>query len=248
MENEISQSISIPKGKRKTLASVKMPKVEALISGGYRYKTKDEAVAKITSIKNTFVKSRLKLDMENDTKVIIWIKGYEITPEEQENGYIGNFALVFCELNAGDGKYYIKTRKINADPRYHPSRIRKKRSTPDWGHFVLRKIKKGHTYSSAEEANEDLLKIAEDLPAVSIPCTNKLYTMIYRKPENAEEKVFVKKYVFEVGTAPEVGFVIEYKENTYKGKIGSRVQNDKKEAIGQFTSALELKRSRKRRQ
>lgn len=175
------------------IASLKEPLIQAVAEGTFSFKTESDALDKIDYIKNKFMKSR-HLPEGMDDKVIIWIRGFALTEDESSKGYQGNYAIVY-HTQKSDGKYTILAQKIEADLKCHPVTKRALAKHPDWGYYILRKVKKGYVYKTIDELNDDIVKLAEDFPKVSIPCTNKLYTVVYRKHEDRAKQL--TRYVFE---------------------------------------------------
>lgn len=246
---------------KKTLANIKSPIVQAVINEQYRFKTEEDGLKKIAYLKSRFVESKKAREVDGEKTAVIWVKDYELTKEEKESGLLGNFMLISVLYDKKTKQHYLSAKKLPAEPKFHPKRIRPKQSTADFGHFVLRRIQKNWWYPTIEEANADLALLAADYPDVSIPATNKLYTMIYRKAEKGEQPV--KRYVLEVVTHEQGGFTINIKENTYvakkkpakkthplQEKLAAAASGEEAEGEvpqGKFTSMVALKRSRKKK-
>ncbi|MET0156003.1 MAG: hypothetical protein ABW189_07885 [Rickettsiales bacterium] len=241
--------------KRKIVATVKSPLIDASLHGRFRFKTRDEAVERIKDVADRFVKSSLTPE-DRDDALILWVKGYDLTPDEEEKGCVGNYAFLYCE-ELTDGRFTLRAQKLEADPQSHPQRRRRKGKHPDWGYYVLRRIKKDWRYHSVEEAYADLLKLAEDFPQVSIPARNKLYTIIYQKPED-NNGIPLYRAVLEIEpNGDKGGFCITCKENEFRRNTGAPSVNarpvvvaapevDGKPAAGYFTSMLEMKRAKRK--
>lgn len=174
--------------------------------------------------------------------VILWVKGYDVTQEEKEKGYTGNFAVVSCQKEA-DAKWTLGAEKLAVALEKHPHRRRPHKKHPDWGYWVLRRVKKGWTYSRIEDAYADLMTLAEDFPAVSIPGRNKLYTIIYQKQEDDRLPLF--RVVLEVEAGEKGGFIIACRENTYRAPVaGSAVDTDKPPP-GKFAARVTARRHKR---
>lgn len=253
---------------KKTLANIKSPIIQAVINEQYRFKTEEDALKKIAYLKTRFVESKKAREADGGKNAIIWVKDYDLTDEETEAGLLGNFALINFTFDKKSKQHYLQATKLPAEPKFHPKRIRSKQSTADFGHFVLRRVSKNWWYPTIEEANKDLELLAADYPEVSIPATNKLYTMIYRRAEKGDKPV--KRYVLEVEAHEQGGFTISIKENTYVAKKKPEKKThplqermaaaaDATAATaegtpptdgttqGKFTSLVALKRSRKKK-
>ena len=254
MKRPEASSSAFPR-RRKIVATVKSPLMEASLHGRFRFKTRKEAIERIQAISERFVKSSLTPE-DRDDALILWVKGYDLTEEEVDKGCIGNYVFLYCE-ELTDGRFTLRAQKLEADPQSHPQRRRRKGKHPDWGYYVLRRIKKEWRYHSVEEAYADLLKLAEDFPQVSIPASNKLYTIIYQKPEDPNGVPLFRAVLDIVPNREQGGFQITCKENLFRRNSGAPSANarpvssgapqvDGKPAAGYFTSMLEMKRSKRR--
>ena len=231
---------------KKTLANVKSPIIDAVIHQRYTFSKKDDALKKIEYISGRFVQSTLAESVAEGCTVL-WIRDYQLSESEVSSGCIGNYAVLYPDKTP-DGKYTVAARKLEIEPAKHPQRKRTKSKHPDWGYWVLRRIKKNWRYGSIDEAYNDLMQLAEDFPEVSIPGQNKLYTIVYRKTEDESLPLF--RIVLEVEALPEGGFTISCKENTFKrDKQQERKEEDEKaepEQMGRFTSMVTVKRNKRR--
>ncbi len=222
---------------KKMLANAKSPIIDAVIHQRYAFATKQDAVKKIQSISEKFVKSTLAESVAADC-VVLWIRDYQLTAEEIKVGCIGNYALLYPDKTP-DGKFTVSARKLTIEVGRHPQRKRQKSKHPDWGYWVLRRVKKNWRYGSIDEAYADLMQLAEDFPEVSIPGQNKLYTIVYRKTDDDSLPLF--RIVLEVEALPEGGFTITCKENTFKrenkpGKEQTGAGEQPAEPMGKFAS------------
>ena len=173
----------------------------------------------------------------------------EPTPITQASG----FPVIHTEATIAEDKkekrFYLSAQKLPAAAKYHPKRIRPKQKTPDFGHWVLRRVQKNWWYPTIEEANADLMALAEEFPLVCIPATNKLYAMIYRSAPKGTKPV--NRYVLEIKAHEQGGFRIDLAENHYVAKPkapkkAAPVRETAGETQGKFTALEKLKRSRKR--
>ena len=239
------------------IAMLNHPTIEAAVNQLFKLSTLEQAKEKIAAIKDNFITSRYQGDGdEPDDAVRLWVKGYDLTDEERDKGFLGHY--VHIGPKKIDGKYTLLSQKLDVDLKFHPQKKRPKRRHPDWGHPILRSIKKEVTFDSVDAAQIALLKLHEEYPDVSIPCTNKLYLIIYEKPATKEDKP-VQKYVFTVEVSKDSGkFYIAYSANNYKplvlpgqenrktlGSDGAATEEAPQEQKGYFANMVELKRSRK---
>lgn len=235
------------KKSKKSLAHVKSPVIDALIHQRFVFTNRADAVEKIRQIEQRFVRSSLAESVTPETTVV-WIRGFQLTGEEEKSGCIGNYAVVQADQTP-DGKYTLIARKLPVEPARHPVRKRRKGKHPDWGYWVLRRVQKNWRYGSIDEAYGDLMKLAEDFPEVSIPSQNKLYTIIYRKTTDGSLPLF--RVILEVEALPQGGFTITCKENTFKRenkpeKKSEEPAAESQEAPGRFASMVTVKRNRRK--
>jgi hypothetical protein len=233
---------------KKTLAHVRHPIIDAVIKMRYSFSSYEDALDKILFLEKRFVKSSLAESVTPDTTVL-WIRGYFLTENEEEQGFTGNYAVISPEMTP-DKKYTLTARKLEIEISRHPQRKRKKSKHPDWGYWVLRRVQKGWRYDSVDEAYSDLMALAEDFPDVTIPSQNKIFTIIYRKAK--EDEIPLHRVVLEVEALREGGFTITCKENTHRGSKKPKVEGtegenvDEAESLGRFASMIALKKNRKK--
>lgn len=237
--------------KKKVLANVKSPIIDAVLNGRYSFTTPEAAQEKLAHLEERFVRSSLADSVDESEATVLWIRGYDVTDEESKQGCIGNYAVIKAELTP-DEKYTIQARKLPIEAAKHPQRKRRKGKHPDWGYWVLRRVKKGWHYASIDEAYEDLMKLVEDFPEVSIPAQNKVFTIIYRKTHDGSLPLF--RVILEVESLPEGGFTITCRENTFKRDNAapqkkakdSTGSEESQEQMGRFTSMVTVKRHKRK--
>jgi hypothetical protein len=237
---------------KKKYASVKNPTIEAILNENFRFSDTDQAQTRLEALRETFITSRLPEDVDADPKELkLWIRGYGLSSSMREKGYIGNYAR-FEVKRAEKGKWTITAVLLSIDKKYHPQRRQPPRRHPNWGHPIMRDIKKQRVHAQVETAQNELARLHELFPEVSIPLTNKMYIMVYQKTEDGEPPI--KKWVLEIkATEDGGGFYIDSYPNTYQADTRAVVQEATakkepaiaKEAMGKFTSAALLKKSRK---
>ncbi|MDG1286457.1 MAG: hypothetical protein P8P30_02710 [Rickettsiales bacterium] len=237
---------------KKKYASVKNPTIEAIISENFRFAEPDQAQTRLEALRETFITSRLPEDIDPDPKELkLWIRGYGLSANMREKGYIGNYAR-FEIKRAEKGKWTLSPVLLSIDKKYHPQRRQPPSRHPNWGHPIMRDIKKNRVHTAVETAQNELARLHELFPEVSIPLTNKMYIMVYQKTDDGLPPI--KKWVLEIkATDDGSGFYIDNYPNTYQadarekaaGASGGTEPPKKQEAVGKFTSAALLKSSRK---
>lgn len=228
--------------KKKGYASVQQPIIEAMAAGGmFRFPTEEQAKERLNSLREGFILSKQQPEENPESAIVLWVKGFELTDQEIKDGYIGNYALIAI-AKTDDGKFYtINTTKLDSELKYHPQRKRVKHRHPNWGHPILRGIKKGRVYETPEEVNDELQRLHEEYPDISIPCPGKLYIIIYTR----EKMPPAQKYVLTPKIREEGGFIIECEENTYEAPPIPAKKAPEEAPQGYFTSMVALRRKRK---
>lgn len=237
---------------KKKYASVKNPTIEAIITENFRFANQEQAKTRLEALRDTFIVSRLPDDIDPNPKELkLWIRGYGLSSKMREQGYIGNYAR-FEVKRADKGKWTISPVLLSIDKKYHPQRRQPPRRHPNWGHPIMRDIQKNRVHKQVDTAQNELARLHELFPEVSIPLTNKMYIMVYQKTDDGQPPI--KKWVLEIkATEDGSGFYIDSYPNTYqadareKAAIANTQEEKpvKKEAVGKFTSAAMLKSSRK---
>lgn len=213
---------------KKTYASTDIPTVAAAVDGLLRLESQAQVEAFLDNIAEQHITAREQLPEAADKKSLtLWIRGYALTPEEEEAGALGNFAtLAYKEIGM---RWTIYPTKICLPPAKHPQRKYVARGKhPNWAHPVLKAIKKGKTYTTIEAAQEELATLHEQYPSASIPTLQKLYLMVFTRSSEADAKKSpVEKWVFEPKVNPEGSYYIDIYPNTSKAR-SSKVTPDKR--------------------
>lgn len=239
---------------QKKLAHATHPLIEAILAELLRLPNEESAQKRLHALQDFFILSRKQPAGDNKNSLILWIKNYQVTPEEEKQGVIGNFALVSIKQTE-ERRFCLFATKIPAELKFHPQRFMPKRQHPNWGHPLLRQIKKGKIYESLEAASADLAKLHEQYPNVSIPNRQKLYLMIFTRATNGQKPV--QKFVLEIVVTEAGKFTITTRKNEYKGKEAkpkpvvqaedgnTPVPATPATSVGFFTAKMALKRKSK---
>ena len=242
-------------------ATIKHPTIEALVHHLYKYVDRKQAVARFKNIAENFVMSKdTPESTAADPLARFWIKGFGLTPEEEAQGYTGHFCDMRIAQNE-EGHFTLSATKVDIPVTKHPQKKRLQSKHPNWGHPVMRAVKKGKIYDSLEAAAAELELLHLEFPEVSIPGVNKLYLIIYEKREGIKQPT--RKIALEL-IAKDAGFTIVAKDNEKSAKpeskqppaaatpevaaMASRLPPGQREAVkqvGAFT-AQELLRKKKR--
>ena len=238
----------------KRYASVNNPTINAVVHALFCLPTEALAREKLDTIREHFIISAKQIANDAHPSVHLWIKGYEVTPEQKEKGVIGNYALISYK-KTGEGKdckWVLNATRLDMPANTHPQRAQVKRDNPNWGHPVLRSIRKGKHYATLEEAQAELNLLHTQFPKVSIPNMGKLFIMIYCSERPPKERMV--KHILKIKLQPDATYLIECKENMPKELRGLADKKPKKpvakplepsEPKGYFTAKVALGRHMK---
>lgn len=219
-------------------ANIRNPVIAAVVQELFRFSNEKQAQDKIEAIRNNFAISNKTPKAERANTLILWIKGFAITTDEEDKGYTGNYAAISAKKIDG-GKYTLHAQKIESELKFHPEKKRVKKRHPDWGNPILRGIRKKKIYKTAEEAFAELSLLHEEYPEISIPGKNRLLIMIYEKREGEPP---VKKYKLEVMAEESGGYCINFQENTKTQKFGDKTPD------GYFAAMVKYGKKRPKKQ
>lgn len=253
---------------RPRYASVRHPPIAAIIKGLYRFENEKTALKRLEALRGRYVLSRRqgikikdddprKPKIDPNKEIVLWIRGFQITKHEEEKGYLGNFATLHVK-DMWDQRYTIKADKLIVEPKFHPQRKRLQKRHPNWGHPIMRKIQGEFLYPTVTEAAQDLQRLHEEFPDISIPTGDKLYIMAYTR-KGTEGGAPIKKLVLEIKLRPDGKCTIEWRENVKKPRSAtpqtdatpplppSKDTPAPREQQGYFTALVELKKKRKKK-
>ncbi|WP_165985777.1 AAA family ATPase [Streptomyces sp. YIM 98790] len=212
-----------PRGRRPgtpRYATTRHPTIAAIVTGSYRFRTREEALETLHAITRSFVLSRKLNDREGDPdRPALWITGFALTPEEEAGGVRGHYA----RLGVADrgGRWTITAEKVDTDvlPPFQPRpRPGARPPHPNWGHPVLRRVRRNQRnpppapYPSPAHAQRDLDQLHEEFPATSIPNPGLLYLMVWDGKRRALGEEPIVKLILSIEQCPG-GFVIRAREN-----------------------------------
>ncbi len=231
---------------RPRYANALTPQMAAAVNGLWRFTSEAVAIAKLARITASVV--TVRQEEEDPTAVELWLRNFELAPEEEEQGYLGHYArLAVTRMEDEDGHYTISATKLERPLKNHPLRKRRPARCPNWGHPILRAIQKGKTYPTIETVQADLEALQIEYPETTIPAANKLYLMIFSRRETPEQPI--KKYVLEIKNLQGGGFTLECRENDYVARSpATKTEADAAEVpvAGHFSSMVALKRNKKK--
>jgi len=189
---------------KKRSASIKDTDIEALTNGLYRFATAMQAQSMLTKISKHYVVSKETI---GTTSVRLWIKGFSISESEKAEGFWGNYAIVTIHETA-DKHFTLKAENAAIPLAQHPQKRRQRMPHPNWGHPVLRNVRKAKPYPTLEQARHDLLRLYEDFHETSIPGTDKLHLMIY----TGQAQPPISKITLRIVAKPDQTYLIQASE------------------------------------
>ncbi len=162
------------------VATTNHPLLRQLLRPRQRASTEARARQRLQHIGSLFIQSR---DGRSDDGFRLWVRGYALTKQEQEQGYTGNF-VIFHLVQDPDG-WRIVACKEQVELSQHPERVRTPTGTmPNWGFPVLRSIKRERLFYSKEEAQAHLQELIDAYPkAVKLKGETTKVTVYTRHPE-----------------------------------------------------------------
>ncbi len=182
----------------------------------YQYDKKSFAIQRLQDIRRKYIISKENEELEEDN-LLLWIKGYEITEKEELEGYLGNFCIVSL-VESKEG-FSFKAEKIKKPLSNHPQKKRKNNLHPNWGHPILRKIRKQHFFYGESEARLQLNKLLNEYPKSAIPAGNRLYIFVWNREYLEGGSKPFKKFIFEVVEKENGKYIIDYWENPVQAKL-----------------------------
>ncbi|MFG2311383.1 AAA family ATPase [Streptomyces sp. NPDC048566] len=215
-----------PAPRRTHYASVRNPSVRAVVEGQYRYPTRDQALAQLRVITTTFTRSRQLSDAEDDPDAsVLWITGYALTPEETQRGVRGHYARV--RVAPRDDGWTLLAEPVETairppvQPR-PPANPRAPRDAPNWGHPVLRRVRRNGRspaaapYPTWAAAQRDLDVLRDEFPKVAIPTLGRLYTLVWEGGRRERGLVPTVRYVMSIEEC-DGGYLIRAQLNEQRG-------------------------------
>ena len=186
--------------------------IEHTLRDEWYFATHKQADLKLQDIAKFFVTEHTAQFDVPQGSLVLWIKGYDTTPEDRTRGYMGHFAHIYATIG-DDGFWTLKAEKIRTGLARHP--MRSKRSKfPSWANPVLKEIMSGKVYPTQAAAQNALQALHEGYPEASTPGVGKLSICIASKLPTGEQNK--QHCIFLCGAAPEgkQGVVITMKDVT----------------------------------
>ncbi|NDU74601.1 hypothetical protein GWI34_18470 [Actinomadura sp. DSM 109109] len=210
--------------KRPKYPSVETPRGAELAFGYERRPTREEALARLRQVSAEYTPARPPLGTGDPERPVLWFRGFQVTAEEGERGYKGNYVQMEVEPREG-GQWGIKVEKIPIPLSRHPDRGRPGHPHPNWGHPILRGAvnnlkdsnRKPWRYRTRELAERDLKALKDEFPRTAIMNDGLLLIQVFQRNEDGS------KGVVKIGlrVVPRSGwFVLEVFSNDRKPESG----------------------------
>ncbi len=167
---------------KKYYAYVEHETVQAMLHSLFRFQTAMQAQLVSNRFADEVILSPKMRDPKDRAALFLWVRGLDVTEDQQKLGYLGNYAKISL-LKLPNGKWTLNMVRVDIPLVKHPLRVKVSRRYPNSGHPVLRSAARGKTYSTMQSAFDALMKMHEEFPEVSIPGVNRLKIMTYRKAE-----------------------------------------------------------------
>ena len=228
--------------KEKIYASIKAPAIAAAVDGLYSFVSETDAVNLLNLFQENFIVSKNHQTETDKNEKIFWIRGFALSEKKTEDGFKGNFGH-FKIKKVSKKKFTIEVKKLEIELKFHPEKVHQKHRHPNWGHPILRSVKKKKIYETMEAAHKELILLQEQYPLVTIPAQEKLYAMIFEKNNN--KKSTVKKYILIIEKNSGGGYYINCEENKSSKNAFEAITKPKQE-VGLFTSKVLLRRAQRK--
>lgn len=132
--------------------------------GKATFPTRIDAIRVVESIKQKYICRKPPDDGAWRRGVVeLWIRNFEVTPEEKKRGARGNYAKMYTK-RLPDNTFTIAVDKIPVPVKNHPQRTRQRHPHPNFGHPVLRAVTNRQAYDSRDEAYDRLASLHDEFP------------------------------------------------------------------------------------
>ena len=222
----------------KYYAKASQPLPEAAIHRLFRFANQQQATLRLDDFRRTF---HLSKDQPASAAALrLWIADFALTPEEIEQGYCGHYAVIGVAA-LPDGHFTLTAEKDLTPVATHPHKKFPTRKHPGWSHPIMRAIKRGKVFKSAEVAQDVLSQLHQEYPETSVPGLGKLNLIVYEK--RRDDAPPTRKYLMVIEPT-EGGFVVKA---TPTEIAQAEKKAPPKEKKGYYTALVEEKRAKKKR-
>ncbi len=201
----------------------------AICNRQFRFPDIEGALQRLAGMRKKYAGILPQPDDSNPGLLLIWIKGLAVTPEQQQQGFLGNVALVRVEHLPDEAAYTLVLDIVDVPLVEHPQRIKPKPKHPNWGHPLLRLIKNETVWSDREQARDILRTLHREFPDISIPAeADRLYIMVYNKQAEhlQKHKVPIQRLHLRVEETDDQQWTIRFNERKKAKKpVGTTKKN-----------------------
>ena len=162
--------------------------IQAMAHSLFRFQTIAQAQLITNRLAEEFILAPKLSDPGDKKAIVLWVRGMEVTPEEQGLGYLGNFGKISMH-KLPSGKWTLTLAKMTVPLNKHPLRKAMPRAHPNWGHPVLRSAQRNKTWPTMKDAVDQLMKLHEEFPEISIPGLDTLKIKVYARAEKGKSPV-----------------------------------------------------------
>ncbi len=231
------------KPRRRSVASTKHPSIKAVLDQKYRLAELEDAQHRLKILREHFITSK---EQGQTDSLRLWIEGFALTTPEKKKGFQGHYARIRIR-KLSQGYYTLIAEKQEVELSLHPQKRRPKQTHPDWGHPVLRAVKKKKQYETEQEAQQALDELHTAFPRISIPQTGKMHIIVYGAlPENKQR---TQKYVLTIRKDEQGLYFIESRLNVRQTGAVPKALAPKGQADvkGRFTEKVVTQRKRRKK-
>jgi hypothetical protein len=235
---------------RKYYAYFEHETVQAMLHSLFRFRTAEQA----QMVTNRFAEEVIISPRFNDPKdrkaMILWVRDLDVTPEQKNLGYLGNYAKISM-LKLPNGRWTLNMVRFDVPLKHHPVRQTPNRRYPNFGHPVIRAATRGKRWPTMQAAFEQLMQLHEEFPEVSVPGVNTLKITTYHKAEKGQPPVERIKLSV-VGAGDEYILRIETPRTKKANPPRVKVQQTDTETPtpdpikGKYTTMVEKRRKRRK--
>lgn len=158
--------------------------IEAMRHSLFRFQNPAQAQRIANRLAEEFIFAPKLSDPKDKKAIVLWVRDLEITEEERKRGYLGNFAKISMHRLPA-GKWTLTLTKMAFPLNKHPLKKALPRAHPNWGHPLLRNASRNKTWPTLQAAAEQLMRLHEEFPEISIPGVNQLKIKVYARAEKA---------------------------------------------------------------
>lgn len=233
-------------GDEKYYAYFEHETVQAMLHSLFRFQSPMQAQLVSNRFADEVILSPKMSDPKDRKAIILWVRDLDVTDEQRKLGYLGNYGKISL-LKLPNGKWTLSMVRIDVPLNKHPLYVKVARRYPNSGHPVIRNAMRGKTWPSMQAANEQLMKLHEEYPEVSIPGVNKLKIMTYKKADKGTSPV--QRLELVVIKKDEGVYGIDVKNVTPKPKVAlpGAVSKSAGPVEGRYTAMVNKSRKKKKK-